>query len=196
MKVKGYILIVVLVVALISPVISKSQSEESDLLPETIKQGRFSSKDKEIHEMVEILREIHLIRELNLSKEKAGVVIKKLRHARNLKRKYLAQRHSIEDKLDALLDAPAPNQTEITMTLQELESAKQQYYQQIMHSDKELWQILNPEERAKYVLFQRTFNKKLKEIILTIRQQNVNPPQEQNQLLRRKPAESVIRQNK
>jgi hypothetical protein len=55
---------------------------------------------------------------------------------------------------------------------------------------------LTTEERAKYVLFQRNFNQKLKEIIISIRQENINLPQQHNQILRKHPSESVIRQAK
>jgi Spy/CpxP family protein refolding chaperone len=154
----------------------------------------FPSKDIEIHELVETLRETHLIQELQLSEEKANAVIEKVRYARKLRKSYVLQRYVIENELDALLEYPASDQTKINNILQKLEIARLHYYQKLLENDEELRQLLTPEEQAKYVLFQRNFNKKLKEVIAKIHQQSSTRTTKQNRILRKQPVESVIRQ--
>ncbi len=196
MKLKSYIIASLLLFTIFSPATSKSQSEDAERLSEkSPAQEQQLLRDKEIYAMVEALRETHLIQELGLPEQKAASLIEKMRYARELRQKYLVQRFRVENTLDTLLLYPTRNQDKISSVLQELELAKEQYRQQIVETDKELQQMLTQEERAKYVLFQRNFNRKLKGIILNIRQQRLHSPQQQNQLLRKQASESVIRQS-
>ncbi|GAK61197.1 hypothetical protein U27_01096 [Candidatus Vecturithrix granuli] len=195
MKVKYFIIAVLGVFSLGVHVRGEGQLPDSTPLPIPIEEQQLlSSRDKEIHEMIEMLREIHLFQELRLSEEKAAAVIQKMRLMRELKRNYLGKRYSLENDLGELLTYTVVDQDKISTILQTLESVKHDYYQQILETDRELQDLLTPEERAKYVLFHRNFNQKLKEIILSIRKENINPPQNQNQILRKQPTESVIRQ--
>ncbi len=197
MKYTYSLLIVVLFLSLTYPVIIKSQETEADLQSETRlgSDTSFPPKDLEIYEVLETLRESHLIQELQLSEEKAQTVIEKIRDTRKLRKRYLFRRYTIENELDTLLDFPTPDQTKINNALRKLEIAKLQYYQQMMEADEELWKMFTPKERAKYVLFQRNFNKTLKEIIASIRKQSSKTITKPNQIIRRQNTESVIRRH-
>lgn len=194
MKCTSYLIVISMMLVLVFPRISKSQQDPSTVPNMKNEPQPSSFRDKEIHEMIEMLREIHLFRELQLSEEKTTAVIQKMRDIRALKKTYLVKRYSLENELEVLLNYAVPEQDKINAILQTLETVKYDYYQQILEADKELQDLLTPEERAKYVLFQRNFNQKLKEIILSIRKESIHPPQKQNQILRKQPAESVIRQ--
>lgn len=195
MKVKYFIIALLGVFSLGVHVRGEGQLPDSTSLPKPLEEQQLlSSRDKEIHEMIEMLREIHLFQELQVSEEKAAAVIEKMRLIRDLKRNYLDKRYSLENDLSVLLTYTVVDQGKISTLLQTLENIKHDYYQQILETDKELQNLLTPEERAKYVLFHRNFNQKLKEIILSIREENINHPQKQNQILRKQPTESVIRQ--
>lgn len=150
--------------------------------------------DLEIQKAIEALQEVQLLRELQLPEDKAAALIHNLRDGRVLRQNYLLQRYVIEQKLHALLDEPAREKTEIANMLQKLEFVKLQYYQQVLKNDAEIEQLLTPEEHAQYILFQRDFNKKLKEVIAKIHGQSIDSPSKQHQLLRRESTESVIRQ--
>ena len=150
------------------------------------------STDREIWNAIEALRETRLIKELALSADRAAQILEKIRTAKKIRQRYLLQRQQIETKLDALIEIPHPDQTGLSAALKELETVKAQSYQLALTADQELWTLLSPEEQAKYVLFQKNFNKQLKEIIAAIRQQRAAPPS-QNLLLRRQDGESVIR---
>ena len=152
-------------------------------------------KDAEIYDVVETLREAYLLQELELSDEKSQALLENMRHAEESKKIYLARRYAIEDELHDLLAFPNPVQNQIANALQLLEAAQLQYHQQLMQMNEELQELLTPEEQAKYVLFQRNFNKRLKQLITRIRQQNSESTVPENQLLRRKDTESVIRQS-
>lgn len=195
MKRKYDIIAVLVLLSLAIHVRSEGQLQNSTPLPEPIEEQRLlSSRDKEIHEMIEMLREVHLFQELQLSEEKAAAVIEKMRLIRELKKNYLGKRYTLENNLSVLLTHSVVDQGKISAILQTLDTVKQNYYQQMLETDSELQNLLTPEERAKYVLFHRNFNQKLQEIILSIRQESINPPQKQNQILRKQPTESVIRQ--
>ncbi len=194
MKHKYYILLIILFLSLTYPLIIGGGSDSQTETPSG-SETSLPSKDMEIYEILETLRESHLIQELQLSEEKSQAVIEKMRSARKLRGKYLFRRYTIENELDALLDFPTPDQIKINNALRKLEIAKLQYYQQMMEADEELWKMLTPKERAKYVLFQRNFNKKLKDIITSIRKQSTKTTPQPNQILRRKNSESVIRQS-
>lgn len=152
-------------------------------------------QDAEIHEVVETLREAYLLQELELSDEKSQALLENIRHTEEAKKIYLARRYAIENELHDLLAFPNPVQNQIANALQLLETAQLQYHQQLIQMNEELQEILTLEEQAKYVLFQRTFNRRLKQLITRIRQQNSEFTVPENQLLRRKDTESVIRQS-
>ena len=85
MKCKYFILLMVLFFSLTYPVTSESQGENSGFqLEKTPRQSTRPSKDREIHETLETLRETHLIRELQLSEEKANAVIEKVPELKKL----------------------------------------------------------------------------------------------------------------
>ena len=147
-----------------------------------------------IRDAVEILREQHLIQELRLSAPRAQVIIEKMRSMRNLKKEYQLQQYRLENELAGLLSMAEHDEAKITTILQELKNAKSQFYQKLLRSDEEFQQLLTSEEQAKYVLFQRTFNQKLKDVIVSIRKQHAQESSRPSQILRNQDSESVIRQ--
>ncbi len=151
------------------------------------------SPNREIHDLVETLREEQLLHELSLDGERSDPFLKNIRAGRQLKNSYLLQKYLIENELDALLNYPSPNQDDISTALQRLEFARFQYYQALLKNERELRQLLTPEEQARYLLFQRQFNNRLKELIVKIRQQTAKSPEQSHQILRQQPQESVIR---
>jgi Spy/CpxP family protein refolding chaperone len=195
MKAKYVIPVVLLFFFLSASPISKGEIPGGgDQVLKSSEQASLTSTDREIWEMIDVLREFHLIKELELPEDRAKRLLEKMRFAKKIKQRYLFQRYQIETQLDALLDFPHPDQAQLNAALKELEVAKMQYYQLTMEADHELQMILSPEEQARYVLFQKNFNKKLKEIIVSIRQQRAKTAPKQNFLLRRQDGESVIRE--
>ena len=152
-----------------------------------------ASRSVNIHDAIEALRESRLVEALQLSEPRAQTVIQKMRQARAVKKEYLLQRYALENELDTLFDPAERDATKIAAILEQLEQAKAQYYQKLLQNDEELRHLLTQEEQARYVLFQREFNQKLKEVITKIRQQSVNQPQKPSEILRQEDAESVIR---
>ena len=152
-----------------------------------------ASRSVNIHDAIEVLRESRLVEALQLSEPRAQTVIQKMRQARAVKKEYLLQRYALENELDNLFDPAERDATKIAAILEQLEQAKAQYYQKLLQNDEELRHLLTQEEQARYVLFQREFNQKLKEVITKIRQQSVNQPQKPSEILRQEDSESVIR---
>jgi hypothetical protein len=195
MKCKYLILVVIIFSFLVNPSANRGDMKRTgDQVPKDSDHDSLTSTDREIREMLDALREFHLIKELDLPEDRAKHIVEKIRYARRIKQSYLFQCYQIENKLDALLGFSDPDHSQINVVLKELDVVKKQYYQHIMEPDHELRMMLSPEERAKYVLFQRNFNKKLREVIASIRQQQATPTSKGNFLLRRQDTESVIRQ--
>jgi Spy/CpxP family protein refolding chaperone len=176
------------------PINSQGQDINTQTKTTTAQKTGVPSKDLEIHEIVETLRETYLLQELQLSEEKAQALIAKMRYSRELKKGYLLQQYAIENELETLLGLATPAPDKINTALQKLETAKLQYFQQMMEANAELQNMLTPEEQAKYVIFQRNFHRTLRKLITSIRQQSTKAAIQNNQILRRKDSESVIRQ--
>ena len=193
MKRKYLILVVILLLPFTSTLAGKRGIQDTRDQSQASKDNSLTTTDREIRELLDTLRELHLVKELQLPQDKAKLLLEKVRYARKVKQNYLVQRYQIEKKLDTLLELPNPDQAKIQKILQELEAAKMQYYQHIIQADQELRTMLSPEEQAKYVLFQRNFDKRLKEIIVSIRQHSTKIPPKRNFLLRKQDQESVIR---
>lgn len=195
MKCKYLILLVILMIPFIHAPLSHAERKRADdQALKRLDQELLTSTDREIREMLDTLRELYLIKELELSEERAKPIFENMRSVRKMREQYLFQRYQIEDTLNTLLNVPTPDPTKLTGVLQELEVAKKLYYQRVIKADNELRILLSPEEQAKYVLFQRNFNKKLQEVIASIRQHPEKTAPKRNFLLRRQEEESVIRQ--
>lgn len=187
MVVIGMLLLTSLVVGQEKPTPALRQSEEAERVS--------ASQDLKIYDAVEAFWEARLVQEIPLSEEKARLVVEKMRTARNIRKGYNFRRYEIEKTLQQLLQAATPNQPDIVDSLQRLDALKTQYYQEMLNVEEDVHRTLSPEERAKYILFQRNFNKKLREVIANIRQQNLDPSQAPNLLLRKQMEESVIRKH-
>jgi hypothetical protein len=168
---------------LLCPSSSKGQRRGSPSIPseKIAKQKTPRIQEREIYERVDILRASYLRQELLLPEEKVKALLEKMRYRRQLRERYLFRRYTIENELNTLLDYSSPDQAKINHVLQKLETIERQYYQEIMEAHKELRKMLTPEEFAKYVLFERDFNRKLKKVISNIQQQKVSPPTQSNQ---------------
>lgn len=153
-----------------------------------------SSLDQEIRRTIDDLRENQLLHALDLSEERARRFLETLHDARQIRQAYQIQRADIEQQLEALLQYEQPDHTKIYQVLQELQTAKAHYYQQVLQADQTLWTLLSPEEQARYILFQRHFMQQLHAMIARIRQQRAQTQSQSNFLLRRQDEESVIRQ--
>ncbi|MBD3308288.1 hypothetical protein GF339_17760 [candidate division KSB3 bacterium] len=163
---------------------------------ENVEHGKGEAKEQEIYRLLDRVREARLVEELELSEDKARAVIENMRYARKLKGGYWVKRSRFEKTLHVLLEAPVPDQANLDAVLQQLDQMTLHYHQQLLAVEGELQKILTPEERAKYILFQRNFNEELQELISNIRQRNNQGVPRQNQLLRKDSTESVIRQSR
>lgn len=157
-----------------------------------LNQSQDISLDQEIRHTIDAL----LVQALDLTEERAQRLLNTLHEARRMHQEYQHQRGRIEGQLEALLQVAQPDQAKIQQALQELETTKTQYHQQMLLADQTLGSFLSVEEQAKYILFQRHFTQQLHEMIAKIRQARLTQPMsnQSNFLLRRQDEESVIRQ--
>ncbi len=183
----GMLIVAVLLVTVEEPVFLHAQAGSSELK---------TANEVNIRDAVEVLRERRLVEELQLSESRAKVVIEKMRYARNLKKDYQLQQYRLENELAELFSIVEHDDAKIATVLQNLKDAKFRYYQELLRNDEEFHQLLTPEEQAKYVLFQRVFNQKLKDAIVSIRKQDAQKSSNPSQILRNQESESVIRQSR
>jgi hypothetical protein len=152
--------------------------------------------DHEIRAIIYALHEAQLLDALDLPPDRAQRLTETIHHARHIRQAYQRQRAGIEHRLTTLLHDAPPDLSAIQQTLQELGAAKSRYYQQALQADQTLWNLLSPDEQARYILFQRQFTQQLHDLIIRIRQERKPPsPSGPSEfLLRRHDDESVIRQ--
>jgi hypothetical protein len=190
-----YWLALLLLVCPLTPVLLSQGEIQSPVQGVTSsKQPGRTSTEQALRETIDSLRATYLVQELKLPEERAKQVLENMQAVKELRQQYLSQRSRSEHELDILLQYPAPDHTKLSVVLQELETSQTQYYQHLVDADRALRTLLSPEEQAKYVLFQKNFNKTLQDMIVSIRQHSPRPPSKQNFLLRKQDTESVIRQ--
>jgi hypothetical protein len=152
--------------------------------------------DQEIRQAIDALRESALVKELGIPQERTTLLLEKMQTARYIRQTYLTQRSQLEHQLELIITQSPADQQQIHATLQALERIKRLYYQQMGQADQDVQKLLSPEEQARYVVFQKNFNKRLQDVILHIRQQRPPTSPSSLQLLRQQPEESVIRQSR
>ncbi len=156
--------------------------------------SRNFSLDQEIRQTIDAVREYQLLQTLELSEERSQHLVETLHDVRRIRQNYQSQRKAIEGKLELLLQVVQPDLNKIQHVLQELQTVKTAYYQQVLQADQALGSLLSAEEQAKYILFQRHFTQQLQMMIAKIRQKRSQTQNDSNFLLRRRDAESIIRQ--
>ncbi|OPX18267.1 hypothetical protein BXT86_02100 [candidate division WOR-3 bacterium 4484_100] len=129
---------------------------------------------REIIEKVKIYR---LTKELDLSTDQATKFFPRLNEYQKEERNFRERKGEILDELKGLLRREAP-ESKITPLLKEYEELLKEHAQTQIKRIKEMWQILTPIQRAKYLIFEDEFRQEIKQMIKEIRRHRREKPED------------------
>lgn len=148
--------------------------------PEGVIQGSVvTSRGDELRRTLEQVRNIKLVKELNLPEEKATVVLGRLRRISELQNSYNQQRQSVVTQLQKIIGSSNPEQGTLQATLRELKDIETNYTNERERTRKEIYDVLTPQQRAQYILFQQKFQDELRQAITDVKKstQGINTPE-------------------
>lgn len=172
------------------------QKESTTTPGNTLQRGSISTRDTELRQALNLVRDLKLVKELNLSQDKASIVLDKLRRVREIQNTYTQRRQSMIAQLEKIVNSPSPEQSELKAKLRELRELEGNYLSEKDRTKKEIYEVLSPEQRVQYILFQQKFRNELRKVITDIKKNNqaVNTPESGTSLQR--PREGNVLQNR
>ena len=161
-----------------------------------LQRGGPISKDDELRRTLDLVRDLKLVKELSLSEDKASEVLNRLRKVREIQNNYTQRRQNTIAQLEKLVRSPNPELSELKAKLRELKEIETNYLTEKELTKKEIYELLSPQQRAQYILFQQKFQNELRRVISDIKKNNqaVNPPEGGTTIQR--PREGTILQNR
>jgi hypothetical protein len=128
----------------------------------------FNNDDpRAIIEKVKIYR---LTQELDLTTEQAVVFFPKLNELQKIERDFNTGKIRIINQLKTMLQNNASEQ-ELLEEIAEFEKINKERLTKRMSKIKEMWKILTPIQRAKYLIFEEEFNNEIREMIKKVKKQ-------------------------
>lgn len=148
---------------------------QGNTLQGNISQGNISQegsarvKDEEIRRTLGLVRNLKLVKELSLPEDKANMVLEKLRRMDQLQSNFSQQRRGVVSQLEKIVNSSNPEQLELKAKLRELREIETNYVSEKERTKKEIYDLLTPQQRARYILFQQKFQNELRQVITDIR---------------------------
>lgn len=124
--------------------------------------------DQDPRAIIEKVKIYRLTQELDLTTEQAVVFFPKLNELQKIEREFGEGKKEIIDNLKKLIKDNASEQ-EILEEVAKYEKLHKDKLTKQMDKIKELWKILTPIQRAKFLIFQEEFNKEIREMIKKIK---------------------------
>lgn len=153
----------------------RRNSLSGNTLQGNISQGNISQegsagvKDEEIRRTLGLVRNLKLVKELSLPEDKANMVLEKLRRMDQLQSNFSQQRRGVVSQLEKIVNSSNPEQLELKAKLRELREIETNYVSEKERTKKEIYDLLTPQQRARYILFQQKFQNELRQVITDIR---------------------------
>lgn len=133
----------------------------------------FDEKDpRAIIEKVKIYR---LTQVLDLTTEQAIVFFPKLNELQKSEKEFGEKKMKILNELRDLLKTQA-SEKEIIKTVSKFEDAQRKKFEDQLAKLKEIWEVLTPVQRAKFLIFQEDFNREIREMIKQIKKHKLHKP--------------------
>ena len=132
-------------------------------------------KREKIRERIELIRIWKLTEELDLTEE-TGSKLFPILHKYDKKRiKLEKERRNIMNQLRKALEDEATSDEEIEAAMDDLEKNALAASDLIRQQREKLKGVLSPRQRAKFILFQRRFQREIRKIIAEARERKVRP---------------------
>lgn len=127
------------------------------------------AKERAPRQLIETLRKVRLIEELNLTDEQSIKFFPKLNEIREAKEDLNQNRKILTDELMDLLDKDKRSSDQINAKLDKLFKLEDDFNKKETALKKEIRKILNPEQQARLILFQLRFDQEMREMIQGIK---------------------------
>jgi Spy/CpxP family protein refolding chaperone len=131
--------------------------------------------EKDPRAIIEKVRIYRLTQELDLTTEQAMVFFPKLTELQNIEKDFAKEKMQILHKLKDLIRDEI-DEEEILKTVSRYEAVQKKKFEEQIKKIKEMWQILTPVQRAKYLIFQEEFNREIREMIKEIKKHRPPKP--------------------
>lgn len=131
--------------------------------------------DDDPRAIIENVRIYRMTKELDLSSEQAIEFFPKLRELQKVELRFTEEKTRILDGLRERISRGSSDQ-EILALLDEFENAHRKRLEGLVARTKDMFEILTPMQRAKFLVFQDDFSREIRELIKRVKQQKgLNP---------------------
>ncbi len=128
------------------------------------------TKERAPRQLIETLRKVRLIEELNLTDEQSIKFFPKLNEIREAKEDFNHNRKILIDELMDLLEKDKKSSDQINAKLDKLFKLEDDFNKKETALKKEIRKILNPEQQARLILFQLRFDQEMREMIRGVKE--------------------------
>jgi Spy/CpxP family protein refolding chaperone len=156
-------------------------------------QTAFSLKEKEkenVRKQISSVKAWKLTEELNLSEEQAQSLFPAQKAYEDRKEQLRKKREAVEKELDDLLEAEEKNDERIKEKMTQLKNVDEQSRSNEDQFRAKISKILSVEQQAKYELFEKNFEKELRQMITEIKREKTglkSRTEEKSQEIQRQP---------
>jgi len=130
----------------------------------------YAADDRDPREIIENVRIYRMTKELDLSSEQAIEFFPKLKEFQQVEQQFSEEKNRVLNKLRENI-AKGSSEQEILTLLGEFEKIHRRRLENLVVKMKEMFEILTPLQRAKYLIFQDDFNREIRELIKNAKQQ-------------------------
>lgn len=127
------------------------------------------ARERAPRQLIETLRKVRLIEELNLTDEQSIKFFPKLNEIKEAKDDFNHNRKIMIDELMGLLEKDKKSSDQINIKLDKLFKLEEEFNKKETALKKDIRKILNPEQQARLILFQLRFDKEMREMIQGIK---------------------------
>jgi Spy/CpxP family protein refolding chaperone len=131
--------------------------------------------DDDPRAIIENVRIYRMTKELDLSSEQAIELFPKLKELQKAEQQFTEEKTRILNGLRDRISRGSTDQ-EILSLLDEFENAHRRRLENLVARTKDMFEILTPTQRAKFLIFQDDFNREIRELIKKVKQhKKLNP---------------------
>ena len=135
-------------------------------------QGPNHHDPRAIIEKVKIYR---LTQELDLTTEQAQTFFPRLHELEKLEKEFHEQKLEMLDELKMLV-VEEGKENEIVIIVNEFEDAQQKKMEEQMNKLHDMWMVLTPVQRAKFLIFEDDFHREIRDMIKEIKRHRIETP--------------------
>ncbi len=133
----------------------------------------FDEKDPRV--IIEKVKIWRITQELDLTTEQAEKFFPRLHEFSKIEREFHDERMHILTELAKLLEKNAAEE-EITKVINRYDDVYRKKSENEIQKLEEMWQVLTPVQRAKYVIFEEKFIKEIRDMIREIKKHQLHKP--------------------